>query len=100
MTEDTKDVFRGSLWFGAYWGLASTVLKLVFTDAFSLSRSTAFSLAILITSLCAYPIFNRRPRARWKFLFLNVERFGLWHHVAMSIVFAAAAYLIARPLGW
>ena len=100
MTEEAKENLRRGLWFGAYFGGVSNILRYMFTDAFSLSFSVAAGLAIFITTLGVYPIFERGTKARRGGWLFKGERSGLWDTLVWSIIFSLAVYWLARSFGW
>ena len=95
MAEEAKQSAWRWLGFGAYFGGVSTILRLAFVDAFSLPVPSAFSLAIFITALGAYPIFIQGMEIRRRFWFLRGERWTFLQWFALSIVFTLIGMLIA-----
>ena len=50
---------------GIYLGSVLVFLKMILTDGFSIALPFAFSIAILFTTLTAYPLFIRGTENRW-----------------------------------
>ena len=100
MTEETKEHLGRSLWFGAYFGIVSTILRLIFTDVFALSKAVALALAILLTSLGAYPLSDRGSKIRRRLWFIKGERWRIWDTMALSVILSLAAYAVARLFEW
>ena len=100
MTEETKEHLGRSLWFGAYFGIVSTILRLIFIDVLALSNAVALALAILLTSLGAYPIFERGTKIHRRLWFIKGESWRFWDTVALSAILSLAAYAVARLFGW
>jgi hypothetical protein len=100
MAEELKENLRTGLWFGAYVGLVSTILRLIFTEAFSLPFSVAVALAIFITLLGAYPIFERGTTIRRRFRMFKGEHSGFLDILVLSTLLSLAIYVLARFFGW
>jgi hypothetical protein len=94
MAEEAKESVWSDLGFGAYFGGGCAILQLVFVDAFSLSVPVAFTLAVFLTSLGAYPIFIRGTEIRRKFLFLRGKRWTFLQWFILSTMFTLIAMLI------
>jgi hypothetical protein len=89
----------GSWVFGVYFGGASTVLRLILTDGFSVSTPVAGSLAILITCLAGYPILIRSYEPR-SFFNRSGKMWTLPQFIVLSAVMSFAFYLVAGYFKW
>ena len=95
VSENTKDSTWSGVGFGAYFGGVSAILRIVLMDAFSFNAHAAFTLAIFLTSVGAYPIFIRGTEIRKRSWFLRGERWTFLPWLMLCILITLIAVLLA-----
>ncbi|MCA1555319.1 MAG: hypothetical protein LC747_01375 [Acidobacteria bacterium] len=80
--------------FGLYFGIVSTVLRLIFADGMGLSRPLAGAASLLITLLVAYPLFLRGAEVRPTVWNLNGRAANLPGYVIYCGLFAGLMFLL------
>ena len=98
MTEETRENTSIGWGFGLYFAGISTILRIVLNEGFSLSFRLAFALAILVTSLGAYPIFIRGSKTKRRFWFQKDERFTFLPWLTFTIVATLIAFVVGTFL--
>jgi hypothetical protein len=85
---------------GVYFGLVSTILRLLLSDVAFLSKSLAAALAFLITGLTAYPIMVHYVEYRRSFWNRSGQPWSLPVYVLLAVGCSVAFYLIGRYFNW
>ena len=90
-----KDNLWSDIKFGAYVGGASIILEIILRDGFLIPVPLAFSVSVLVTILCAYPLFVRGTKNRWRY---DQRQWTFVQWAAFGAIVSVVAFFMVRML--